>query len=59
VNGEQPQVATQTVKVEADLLRRLKIHAAMTRSTQQAILHEALVEYLDRHETNAAQPKGE
>lgn len=56
-------MTTQTVKIEADLLRRLKIHAANTFSTQQDILHTALVEYLDRHEYDAAQqekrPKGE
>jgi hypothetical protein len=37
---------------------RLKIHAARTQTTQQDILHTALVEFLDRHEKNAAQPKG-
>jgi hypothetical protein len=41
-----------TVKIEPELLTRLKIHAAMTAQTQQDILHAALVEYLDRHETN-------
>jgi predicted transcriptional regulator len=54
----QPQMTTQTVKIEAELLRRLKIQAANTCKTQQDILHDALVEYLDRHEKNAAQPKG-
>jgi predicted transcriptional regulator len=54
---DKPQITTQTVKIEAELLVRLKIHAAKTSSTQQDILHAALVEFLDRHEKNAAQPK--
>jgi predicted transcriptional regulator len=54
---ENPQMTTQTVKIEAELLMRLKIHAAKTSSTQQDILHTALVEFLDRHEKSAAQPK--
>jgi predicted transcriptional regulator len=53
---KQPQMTTQTVKIEPDLLMRLKIHAAKTFSTQQDILHTALVEFLDRHEKNAAKP---
>jgi predicted transcriptional regulator len=51
-NEEHPQVGTttQTVRIEASLLRRLKIHAANTRQSQQDILYNALLEYLDRHE---------
>ena len=45
------QMTTQTVKLEPDLLVRLKIHAATTTQTQQDILHAALVEYLDKHDT--------
>jgi predicted transcriptional regulator len=54
----QPHATTQTVKLEPELLVRLKIHAAMTCKTQQDILHMALVEYLERHDKNAPQQKG-
>jgi predicted transcriptional regulator len=51
-------MTTQTVKIGPELLVRLKVHAAKTCSTQQDILHAALVEFLDRHETKEGQPKG-
>lgn len=45
--------STQTLKLESGLLIRLKIHAAITSRTQQDVMYDALVEYLDRHEVNA------
>ena len=57
IDDQQPQTTTatttQTLKLESDLLVRLKIHAAMTAQTQQEIMHTALVEFLDRYEVNA------
>jgi predicted transcriptional regulator len=52
VGEDQPRMTTQTVKIEPELLMRLKIHAAKTSKTQQDILHTALVAYLDKHESN-------
>ena len=49
---QMENVMQTTVKMGPELLTRLKIHAAKTMQTQQEILHTALVEYLDRHETN-------
>jgi hypothetical protein len=48
----------QTVRLSAELLVRLKIHCAIARKTQQEVLQTALVEYLDKHDKNAAQTIG-
>lgn len=56
MHAAEPQTTIQTVKMDIELLRRLKIHAANTFMTQQDILHTALVEYLNRHEQDATQP---
>lgn len=41
---------SQSVRIEKELFIRLKMHSAESRQSQQAILHDALVEFLDRHE---------
>ena len=52
MTNHQPHVTTQTVKLEPELLMRLKIHAAKTCMKQQDILRTALMEYLDKHLIN-------
>jgi predicted transcriptional regulator len=50
VADHKPKMVVQTLKIDSDLLLRLKIHAARTSASQQDILHAALVEYLNRRE---------
>jgi hypothetical protein len=47
------KLTSQTVKLEPELLRRLKIHSAYTDLTHQDIIHSAIVEYLDHHKDEA------
>jgi Ribbon-helix-helix protein, copG family len=50
------KMTVQTVKLDAEILRSLKIHSAYTGKSQQEILRCAVIEYLERHKSERVEP---